>query len=215
MANYENGAFTRQAIVRACMKLFYEKGYHETSYSDICKEAHVNRSTIYYHFKDKDAMRYEVMWEYTISNKRIAEKYCDKPEYHFILAVCLLWHQIKLDEKIRRFIMTGQEDYPVLTGKMDFTYYYVVLFESMWGSFFDKKGIPEVAFSSVYGYVTGCMRMLADEPERYEAIDLFQHCVNSCMSIWKMDMAIMDTIWKEFLFYYSQIPEKEKMLVIE
>ena len=41
MGNYENGALTRQLIINACNRLFYEKGYNETSYADICAMAHV------------------------------------------------------------------------------------------------------------------------------------------------------------------------------
>ena len=36
MGAYKNGASTRQVILQSCQKLFYDKGYHETSYDDIC-----------------------------------------------------------------------------------------------------------------------------------------------------------------------------------
>ena len=75
MGSYENGANTRQAIVQACKRLFYEKGFHDTSYGDICRAAHVNRGTVYYHFDSKETMRYEVQWEYTTDNKHVVEKY--------------------------------------------------------------------------------------------------------------------------------------------
>lgn len=53
MGNYENGIETQERIVKACRKLFYEKGYNETTFKDICKEANVNQSSIHYHFKSK------------------------------------------------------------------------------------------------------------------------------------------------------------------
>ena len=102
MGQYENGIFTRKAVVQACKRLFYEKGYHETSYADICRLAHVNRGTLYYHFPSKEAMCYEVMWEYAVDNKHIVEKYCREPQYHYLLAIYMFWKQMHEDGQMRR-----------------------------------------------------------------------------------------------------------------
>ena len=208
MANYGNGAFTRQAIIQACKQLFYEKGYHETSYSDICKAAHVNRSTIYYHFDSKEAMRYEVMWEYTIANKRIAERYCKQSEYLYIVAVCMMWYHIKYDERLRLFHLSGCEDYPVLTGKADYSHYYTVLYERMWGAFFDKKEISELSFASVYGYIMSCMRMLCTHPQKYDPMELFMHTVNASVSIWGISKDAMDRIWENVTRDLAAVPRE-------
>lgn len=208
MGNYENGAFTRQAIVKACKKLFYEKGYQETSYGDICKEAHVNRSTIYYHFRDKDEMRYEVMWEYTVDFKHIAEKYCGRPEYDYIVAVYLLWRQAKKDEKFRRFVYGLCVDYPVYTGKKDISQYYGVLSDHMWGHFIDQKQISQLAKASVYGYIMCCMRMLCENPDHYDVMEIFQHCVNSSISIWVGPQDQVEGFWEEVQACIARIPEE-------
>lgn len=206
MANYENGAYTRQAIVRACRRLFYEKGYHDTSYPDICKAAHVNRSTIYYHFHSKEAMRYEIMWEYTIGCKRIAEKYCDRPEYHYILATYILWHQVKHDPNMRRFQYQICLDYPVYTGKMDASYYYSLLTDRMWGAFFDRTQISELSYASVYGYIMCCMRMLCENPEQYDPLELFIHCADSSIAIWNISQNTINIPWQDIRHYISRIP---------
>lgn len=44
---------TRERIIEACGRLFYEKGYTNTSYDDICREAESNRGLIHYYFKTK------------------------------------------------------------------------------------------------------------------------------------------------------------------
>ena len=72
---YETGIETRKLILAECRKLFLDNGFHETSYNDICKAAHVNRGSIYYHFKQKDMIRYEILWEIYTDNKRTAEQY--------------------------------------------------------------------------------------------------------------------------------------------
>lgn len=209
MANYENGAYTRRAIVDACKQLFYEKGYHETSYADICKAAHVNRSTIYYHFDTKEAMRYEVVWELTVANKRVAEKYCGMPEYHYILAVGMMWYQIRYDEKLRRFYYGGCTDCPAFTGRKDLSYYYTILYERMWGHFLDKKNISELAFATVYGYIMSCMRLMCEHPENYDPMELFLHCSSSSMNILGASPEALDGVWEDIPRFLAQIPEAE------
>jgi len=45
---------TRQRIVEAANRLFYHKGYNQTSFSDVVMAAAVPRGNIYYYFRTKD-----------------------------------------------------------------------------------------------------------------------------------------------------------------
>jgi len=49
-----SGASTRQQIVEAADRLFYERGYEATSFADIAAAVHLSRGNFYYHFKAKD-----------------------------------------------------------------------------------------------------------------------------------------------------------------
>lgn len=207
MGNYGNGSSTRQAIVDACMTLFYEKGYRETSYSDICKLAHVDRSTIYYHFDAKEELRYEVLWEYTLANKRIAERYCDRPEYHYMLANSMMWHQLVHNEKLRKFHMDCYQDCPFYTGKMDNSYYYGMIYQSMWGPFWDKKNIPRLSYASVYGYLISCIRMLCENPDGYDPMALFVHCLAGSAFMWGIPNQLVETIVGDIMIYTNRIPQ--------
>ena len=209
MANYENGAYTRQSIIQVCKQLFYEKGFHETSFGDICRTAHVNRGTLYYHFKTKEDMRYEVQCEFVITNKHIAEKYCSDPHYLYILSVGLFWKQVQKDEKLRRFCLQYCIDFPVYTGKKDPTHFYYTFYDGMWGHFWDRKKISQLAFASVYGYIMSCMRMICEHPEKYDAVEMFEHCIRSSVAIWGIPQKIMDQIWQDVQHYLSLIPEEE------
>lgn len=46
----------RQTILEKAFELFYEKGYEETTISDIIKRADISRGSFYYHFKGKDEL---------------------------------------------------------------------------------------------------------------------------------------------------------------
>jgi len=50
------GAENRERIVAAADRLFYEKGFQATSFSDIAEAAGVPKGNFYYYFKTKDAL---------------------------------------------------------------------------------------------------------------------------------------------------------------
>lgn len=206
MAQYENGAFTRRVVVDTFIRLFYENGFHETSYGDICRESHVNRSTLYYHFKDKEVMRYEAVWEYTAMDRKLIEKYCTSSENVLVQAMYLMWIQVKNDAKFRRFIYQACLDYPMYTGKMDYTHYYLMISENVFGT----RQPSSLSIASAYGYIVGCLRMLCEKPDFYDPAELVSHCLNSCISIWNLSEEKNTMMWTELEYVQSCIPEKYK-----
>jgi AcrR family transcriptional regulator len=50
----EKGEASRQHIVETANRLFYQRGYNQTSFSDIAEAAAIPRGNFYYHFKTKD-----------------------------------------------------------------------------------------------------------------------------------------------------------------
>lgn len=47
-------ASTRQQIVDAADRLFYERGFGQTSFADIAAEVQISRGNFYHHFRSKD-----------------------------------------------------------------------------------------------------------------------------------------------------------------
>ena len=52
---------TREAIIKAAVHLFADKGFDGTSVRDIVTKARVNQAAINYHFKTKDGLYLEVL----------------------------------------------------------------------------------------------------------------------------------------------------------
>ncbi len=50
----ERGEANRQHIVETANRLFYQRGYNQTSFSDIADAAKIPRGNFYYYFKTKD-----------------------------------------------------------------------------------------------------------------------------------------------------------------
>lgn len=51
----QSGAQAKR-ILRAARRLFLSKGYHSTTIRDICRRSRLSNGTLYFHFKNKDAI---------------------------------------------------------------------------------------------------------------------------------------------------------------
>ncbi|MDH5232786.1 MAG: TetR/AcrR family transcriptional regulator [Gammaproteobacteria bacterium] len=49
-----NGKTTREQIIEAADRLFYQQGFEHTSFADISQAVNISRGNFYYHFKSKD-----------------------------------------------------------------------------------------------------------------------------------------------------------------
>jgi len=47
---------SRDEILKAAMRLFASRGFHETSMSEVAREAHVSKALIFWHFKTKEEL---------------------------------------------------------------------------------------------------------------------------------------------------------------
>jgi TetR/AcrR family transcriptional repressor of nem operon len=59
---------TREHIVEAADRLFYQQGYEHTSFADIAEKVKISRGNFYFHFRTKDEILDAVI------NRRLAEK---------------------------------------------------------------------------------------------------------------------------------------------
>jgi len=207
LKTYANGIDTRHQILYACKELFYEKGFHETSYEDICQKSHVSRRTIYYHFKEKEDIRYEVLWEWTTQMRHLAERYCDRSEYTFSLAMYLAWECSLRDEKYRKFQLDYYRDFPVYDPKCGTGRFYRIGFGQMYGHIWSLDRIPPIAFASVYGYITGMYWMMCEHPKIYSAKDLLHYCMFWGASIWGIPSETIGQLWLDLEGYIDQFPE--------
>jgi AcrR family transcriptional regulator len=57
----ERGEIIRQQIIEAANRLFYQRGYNQTSFRDIADAVSIPRGNFYYYFKTKDDILYAVI----------------------------------------------------------------------------------------------------------------------------------------------------------
>lgn len=65
MPNEKSGEESRKKILEVAEKLFLEKGYDDTSISDIVKELGMTKGVIYHHFKSKQNIFETVLEAYS------------------------------------------------------------------------------------------------------------------------------------------------------
>ena len=78
MVKLKAGEKKKNLIIDVCKKLFYRKGYANTTYDDICKKADIPPGSITYHFRGKRDIAAVIDAEYEAQNKIYIEKMCGK-----------------------------------------------------------------------------------------------------------------------------------------
>ena len=51
--------------------------------------------------------------------------------------------------------------------------------------------------------------MICEHPEKFDAVEMFEHCIRSSVAIWGIPVELIDVIWAEVDRYLSQIPEED------
>ncbi|MPW27159.1 TetR family transcriptional regulator [Alkalibaculum sp. M08DMB] len=75
VAKFKKGLETRMRILHTAKKLFYDKGYHDTTVKEICDIADVKTGTFAYYFKTKDLLINAVYEDLLLKgNSFVAEK---------------------------------------------------------------------------------------------------------------------------------------------
>ncbi|MCD7993792.1 MAG: TetR/AcrR family transcriptional regulator [Clostridia bacterium] len=65
MTKMTKGMLTKEKTYAAAKKLFYEKGYINTTVKDICAEANIKLGTFTYHFESKDSLAIDIYKEFS------------------------------------------------------------------------------------------------------------------------------------------------------
>jgi TetR/AcrR family transcriptional repressor of nem operon len=66
---------TRDQIIESADRLFYEKGYEHTSFSDIADAIQISQGNFYYHFKSKDEILDAVIELRLASTRKLLEQW--------------------------------------------------------------------------------------------------------------------------------------------
>lgn len=108
MVRLSAGEKKKKLIIDVCKKLFYRKGYTNTTYEDICKIADIPPGTITYHFSGKRDIAGVIEAEYEAHNKIYIEEMCGDYYSKTLLMIIEnyhMWKRIFEDGNLRRFLL--------------------------------------------------------------------------------------------------------------
>lgn len=199
MGNYENGTSTRKLILNACHHLFLEKGFHETSYDDICRKAHVNRGSIYYHFKEKENIRYEILWNLVIQNRNFILQHFPETEHELLLSLYLLWKQFFENPMIRKFILDYFNDQPIYDSSSELGRFYRTLYTRMFEKLWPFEKIDRLSFAAFYGHLYGLFCLADANLSSYTPEVFFRHCLYASATLWNVPHEKADSLCRNLI----------------
>lgn len=105
MANYTAGLETKKQILEKSKELFYQVGYNELSFKELCKEASVNQGSIVYHFGGKLQIAQQIYAGMMTSMQQQAkELFAGEDEFDVVVLCVLVYFDLFFkDAYFRRF----------------------------------------------------------------------------------------------------------------
>lgn len=106
MSSYKKSEITRDAVIDACKKLFFENGYIATHYNDIVAESGISPGLIHYHFKKKGNIAGIIYTNFLETNKCFVEEAL-KENYELQIGTAVeirnYWNLFTQNERLFRF----------------------------------------------------------------------------------------------------------------
>lgn len=136
MVKRKAGEKKRDLIIDVCKKLFYEKGYNNTTYNDICEAADIPPGTITYHFDSKRGIASAIEDEYEPQNKIYIEQMCANRSYSKVLLMAIenfhMWKRDLEDANLRNFLLdVSRERVPSEAAFRAVKYFYQCVIEEL------------------------------------------------------------------------------------
>ncbi|SDJ66060.1 forespore capture DNA-binding protein RefZ [Salimicrobium halophilum] len=116
---------SKEKVLQAAGRLFFQKGYHATSVRDIAKEAGVNISLISYYFQGKQGLFETIVIDHLEANLKLLEDYREE-SFHMIIKKilhykmdnyqlsCFVHREMMIDSTFLREVLVtyiAKEDY--------------------------------------------------------------------------------------------------------
>lgn len=164
------GEKKKKLIIDVCKKLFYRKGYANTTYDDICKKADIPPGSITYHFGGKRDIAAAIDAEYEAQNKIYIEKICGDRYDKTTLMVIENYHMWKRnyeDENLKRFLLDiSTERLPSYSAMQTVKYYYTCVIEDQGIEGIDERTLSMMTAAQL-GMSDALLLFTASDPDEY------------------------------------------------
>ena len=170
MVKLKAGEKKKNLIIDVCKKLFYRKGYANTTYDDICKKADIPPGSITYHFRGKRDIAAVIDAEYEAQNKIYIEKMCGKAYDKTTLMAIENFHMWKRnfeDDNLRRFLLDiSTERLPSFSALDTVKYYYQCVIDDQGIEGIDDREL-NLLVPAQLGMSDALLLATANDPDEY------------------------------------------------
>lgn len=202
MAQYEAGIKTKKNIYLASEKLFYEKGYDNTTITNITDYANANRGSFYHHYKNKLELGTQVYWDFAKTNSRIGNLFNESIETPIgvTLSVKTFWYLFYMDKNIRRFSVDLANE-NILQARED-PFVYNMCLQLTEKEFTDK----EMKFISITNI--GLVRQLTIDAffhtDKYDYHEISDYYMSTVFRLFDIDEGIVENVLVKSRELFSQ-----------
>lgn len=207
MRKYENGEETKRLILDTSLMLFLRDGYAKVKIGDICKEAHIDRGTLYYHYSEKDSLRYAVLTDLVDRCVAYAKTKCDDPRLFGLLGAYCFSEWCMSSKEATRFYCDSFKDNPLYIDGTASAEFYDHCNQVMYHMFFQKENIDPMAYGSIYGFLAGMAQIISLDPARYNTAELFRHSMISGIKAWKHSDGQAEALWYGLQQEIERLPD--------
>lgn len=208
MVETRSGEKKKAAILEAAKKLFYEKGYTETTLSDIAKQIDSPASAISYHFGSKHDLAWTIQSEYSRQNKIYMQLLVgDAYSNTMMMALELfdMWERNLTNDNLRRFLMELSVETVVLSSHFDnVKYLYRLVIEDQ-GLHCDDNKLNLMAATQI-GMTSRLLDVDSLYPNAYTYVDLASHVIHVFCQMIGMSKAQVDVLIANALEIYKTLP---------
>ena len=198
MVRLSAGDKKKLLIVETCKKLFYNKGYSNTTYDDICTEADIPPGSITYHFDGKRGIASVIEDEFERQNKIYIEKMCGgrfTKTQLMVIENFNMWRRQTEDANLRHFILNmSTERIPSNSALEAVTYFYQCVIDDQKITGIDDKELHLIAAAQI-GMSDSLFLAYAAHPEYYS----YEYMARFAIRFFMRQIGIPDGKIQEFI----------------
>ncbi|MCH3963362.1 MAG: TetR/AcrR family transcriptional regulator [Clostridium sp.] len=186
----------RKDIIEAAERIFFAKGYDNTTMDDVAKEAEFSKRTVYVYFNSKEQIYFEVMTR------------------GYKLLIDMLQKKLKEGEKCNAIGEIKRMALIIYKFSNDYPEYFDAIMEYENGEMDFQKGIPDQSREECYalgekilGYLTGTLKKGILEKSILSDLDV----VKTALVLWACMLGVYNTANKKKNYienYHGTKPEE-------
>lgn len=208
MVKIPTGEKKKLLILNTFKTLFYEKGYHQTTYEDICRKADIPPGSITYHVKSKKHVAALIHSEYETNGKNflinIAGNTYDMKTMA-ALRIIHWWDRVFFDPHIRRFCMDIAEEGIPRISISDYLEQFYLLYIRNYNLEVSNRKMKFIVSSHI-GIVDQLLLYVCDNISEYTYKETSAHIIECYFKFLNLENNEINRIIEESNSIYETLP---------